>query len=117
MEPSSKDETTSQRIERLINDGNITREAVIEAEAVWEQHLRQGILMPNGEMALITLDDLYHLLVDDRIWRKLYRIERVLLNVFEIRTGKTNRRVGLSRWNEGDASLLGYVVLTPESRV
>lgn len=111
-----KDESTAARIERLVTKGNITREAVVEAEALWKQRLQYGVLLPNGETARIMLDDLYHLIVDDRIWRKLYRIERILVGIFEIRTAD-NRRIAFSRWNEGDQSLIGYAILTPESRV
>ena len=36
-----------------------------------------------------------------------------LLGIFEIRTARLVRRVGLSRWSEGSTELFGIVILDP----
>lgn len=114
---ANRDEEPGARIERLIGEGKITREAVEAAEKLWEERLRYGITMPNGETAIITLNDLYHVIVDDRIWRKVYRIERLLLGVFEIRTARLGRRVALSQWEEAGKVLFGRAILDVDSSV
>jgi hypothetical protein len=73
--------------------------------------------MPNGETARIQLSDLYHLIVDQRIWRKPERIERILAGVIAIHEGDRGRRQAFSRWEEADVVLLGYAILEPDGRV
>lgn len=108
-------ESTKERIERLLGEGKITEEAVATAERLWEDRLRHGILIPNGETFMIMLGDLYHALVDPRIWRKPERIERALLGIFEIRTGNWGRRKALSRWEEDGKPLLGRVIIDTDN--
>jgi hypothetical protein len=87
-------ETTKERIDRLVAEGKIPPEAVERAERLWSERLIHGVLMPNGETAIVQLSDLYHLIVDRRIWREPERFERMLAAVFEIRTarqGETDR--------------------------
>lgn len=110
-------ESTKERIARLVAEGHVPPEAVGEAEQMWEERLRHGVPMPHGEMAEVTINDLYHLLVDPRIWRKPIRIELLLRGVFEVRTAKVGRRRALSRWQEGDVQMWGYAILEPSSKV
>ena len=72
--PEQRGEGARGRIERLLAEGRITHEALEGAQELWRARLQGGIKMPNGETATVTLDDLYHLLVDPRIWRKPRRI-------------------------------------------
>ncbi|HKP54146.1 MAG TPA: hypothetical protein VJ183_16025 [Chloroflexia bacterium] len=108
---ANHEEEPKARIERLIGEGKITREAVDAAERLWVGRLRNGVVIPNGELIIITLRDLHHVLVDDRIWRKPERIEQALLGIFEIRPGRLGRRVALSRWMEDDKSLFGMILI------
>ncbi len=110
-------ESPGERIERLLQQGKITAEAVEAAEVLWQDRLQYGVLLPDGETAVITLDDLYHLIVDHRIWRKLWRIELLLRGIFEIRTSVQGRRAGFSTWQDDATTLLGYVILEPDNRV
>lgn len=91
--------------------------AVTGAEQVWRERLAYGVLMPNGETAQITLSDLYHLIVDQRIWRKPERIGRLLAGVIAIHEADFGRRKALSRWTENAIQLFGYAILEPDSRV
>jgi hypothetical protein len=91
--------------------------AVTAAEELWRQRLVPGVRMPNGELALIELSDLYHLLVDPRIWRRPERIERLLLGIFEIRAADLGRRQALSSWEEDERVLSGYAILLHDGRV
>lgn len=110
-------ETPAERIERLVAEGKMPREAVRAAEVLWYERLRHGVLMPNGEYAAISLDDLYHVIIDRRIWRKLWRIAYILAGVFEIRTAEQERRIGFSRWQEEGRMLVAYVILEADSHV
>lgn len=94
------------------------REAVEAAEQLWrERHWYDGIVMPNGETVTVTYGDLMHAIVDNRIWRKPWRIEIVLSGVYEIRSAERDQRYGLSRWVEGGRDLVGYAILTPVSQL
>ncbi len=108
-------ESPRERIERLIREGKMTREAVDRAEYLWYERWQRGIQMPNGEVVSISLDDLYHLLVDNRIWRKPERIERILQGVYELRATREGRRRALSRWDEEGRSLVGYAIISGDS--
>ncbi|MBX6770872.1 MAG: hypothetical protein IRY83_04050 [Chloroflexi bacterium] len=108
-------ESPRERIERLIREGKMTREAVDRAEYLWHERWQRGIQMPNGEVVSISLDDLYHLLVDNRIWRKPERIERILHGVYELRATREGRRRALSRWDEEGQSLVGYAIISGDS--
>jgi hypothetical protein len=114
---NGKGETPGERIERLLQQGKITGEAVKAAEDLWQDRLQYGVLLPDGEMAVIALDDLYHLIVDHRIWRKPWRIELLLRGIFEICTSIQGRRTGFSAWQEDATTLLGYVILEQDNRV
>lgn len=106
-----------ERIERLIAAGELPRAAVTRAEQFWQERFRYGILLPNGETAHVTLGDLYHVIIDDRIWRHPERIERILQGIIEIRTARQERRRALSRWQEDGLQLFGYAILEPDGRV
>src|SRR2546430_2634675 len=99
-------ESSAERIARLVTEGWMPQAAVAAAEQLWRQRLVPGVRMPNGEVAVIELSDLYHLLVDPRIWRQPERIERLLSGVFEIRDADLGRRRALSYWEE-DEKVLG----------
>lgn len=114
---NGKDESPGARIERLVEQGKITAEAVKAAEDLWQDRLQYGVFLSNGEMAVIALDDLYHLIVDHRIWRKPWRIELLLRGIFEIRTSIQGRRTGFSTWQEDATTLVGYVILEQDNRV
>src|SRR5581483_2277839 len=70
-----------------------------------------------GIGAPLALNDLYHLIVNQRIWRKPERIERILAGVIAIHEADLGRRQAFSRWEEDGAVLLGYAILEPDSRV
>jgi hypothetical protein len=110
-------ESSHERIERLVREGKMPRAAVEEAERLWREQLSGGVRLPNGETAVVTLGDLYHLIVDFRVWRKPWRIERALVGVFELRTAEQGRRVGLNQWDEDGRLQGGVVVLDPDMRV
>jgi hypothetical protein len=111
------EETPGERVERLIREGLMPREAVAAAQRLWWERLRQGVPMPNGDTAIITLRDLFHVIVDPRIWRRPDRIEHMLQGIFEIRTGEFRRRVGLARWEEDGRELVGVVILEADNRL
>lgn len=113
----SRAETPRERIERLVAEGRKARADLERALLFWRQRLQTGILLPTGEMVQITLDDLYHLLVDDRILRKPERIELMLLGIFAIRQARRSRRRLLSSWQEGERRVFGFAILDPDSRV
>ncbi len=117
---STSDEGSSYNpitlIERRIIAGLIDHDLVEAARAYWRQHLRDAVLMSNGERASVSYRDLHHVLRDNRILRKPYRIERVLAGVFEIRTADVGRWMGLSRWEEEEPRC-GYVILEPNFQV
>ncbi|MBI4319413.1 MAG: hypothetical protein HY675_13070 [Chloroflexi bacterium] len=108
---AQEEESPKDRITRLVSERRITREAVEQAEAFWRDRLRHGVRMPKREMVHVTLDDLYHVIVDPRIWRHPYRIEVAIANIFEIRVARQERRLALSRWREDDQQRLAAVIL------
>ena len=116
-DPDGAQESPGARIRRLVAEGKISAEEVEAAERLWRERLRGGVKMPNGELVSITLDDVRHLIVDHRIARHPERIERLLHNVFEIRTAPLQRRLILSRWFESGQEVIGYGILTPEGGV
>jgi len=110
-------ESPRERVERLLAEGKMPRASVQRAERLWREQLRSGVSMPNGELVWITLDDLYHVIVDDRIWRHPERIKAALTHVFEIRASHSSRRQAFSRWSEGETTQLAALVLTADSRL
>ncbi len=112
-----KAESSRDRIERLIREGKVTQDAVNEAERLWRERLREGVRMPNGEVVKMALDDLYHAIVDPRIWRHPDRIERAIANVFEIRASHSQRRQAYSSWPEGATKQLAALVLEKDNRL
>ena len=112
-----RQESPAERIRRLVAEGRMTLSSVRQAEAFWRERLQEGVAMPDGERATVALDDLYHLIVDTRIGRKPWRIERVLSGIFEIHTAEYGRRIGFSRWQEDSKELLAYVILQSDNRV
>jgi hypothetical protein len=95
----------------------MTQEVVDHAVGFWRDQLRQGVRLPHRELVVISLDDLYHVLVDPRILRRVERIEMMLQGVFEIRTTSEGRQCALSRWSEQDQNLCGYIILQADSRL
>ncbi|MCM8748579.1 hypothetical protein NET02_05425 [Thermomicrobiaceae bacterium CFH 74404] len=110
-------EPPRERIERLVAEGQMPRAAVEQVERLWQERLRHGVTMPNGELVRITLDDLYHVIVDSRIWRHPERIERAIAHVFEIRRSHSGRRQAFSRWTKGTKALLASIILEPGNRL
>jgi hypothetical protein len=100
-----------------VAEGQMPRDAVEQAERLWQERLRHGVTMPNGEQVWITLDDLYHVIVDSRIWRHPERIERAIAHVFEIRRSHSGRRQAFSEWAEGASILLASLILEPGNRL
>lgn len=111
------EESAEKRIERLVREGKMPREAVNNAKLLWHGRLSQGITLPNGERLTITLGDLYHAIVDPMVWRKPERIESLLMGIFEIRTGKHGRRIAFSRWMEDEKDRVGYAILGEEGNL
>jgi hypothetical protein len=102
-------------IEQLVAEGRIPRAAVDAVEQLWQEQLQPGIILPNEQTITIVLTDIYHLLQDSRIRRKPERIALLLMNIFEIREAQWSRQRGLSRWQEGEQSVTGYAILTPDN--
>jgi hypothetical protein len=114
---ASEREQPLDRVSRLIREGHMTQEVVDHAVGFWRDQLRQGVRLPHRELVVISLDDLYHVLVDPRILRRVERIEMMLQGVFEIRTTSEGRQCALSRWSEQDQNLCGYIILQADSRL
>ena len=110
-------EQDRELIERLVATGEIPLAAVDRAEQLWRERLQHGVSTPSGETMTLALTDLYHLLRDDRIWRKPERNELLLSNVFEIRSVQLDRRRALGRWQEGNHTITGYAILSSESHL
>jgi hypothetical protein len=104
-------ESPRERNTRLVAEGRVPGSALAEAEALWQERLRGGVQLPNGDVVRVTRDDLYHVLVDDRIWRHPERIELALTHVFEIRQARGGRRLAFSQWMEEDQDCLAAIVL------
>lgn len=73
--------------------------------------------MPNGERATISYRDLHHVLRDDRILRKPFRIQRVFAGLFEVRGAQKGRQMGLSQSEEDGEAKYGYVILDADHKV
>ena len=112
---SGGSETPRARIDRLVAEGKITREAVAKAEQIWQDQLQGGIAMPSGEVVPIALDDVYHVIADPRILRKPERIALILMHVFEIREARWGMRRALARWQEENRTLAGYAIISTEN--
>lgn len=110
-------ESTKERIERLVAEGKMPQAAVDRAVQLWEKRLKKGIFAPNKEVIKIELDDLYHLIVDRRIWRHPERLEWMIRGIYEIRTAGEGRRLALTRWPEGEKIQVGYLILEADGRV
>jgi hypothetical protein len=104
-------ESPQERIQRLVAEGRIPHELVLEAERFWTRRLRTGVRMPNGERVAVTRDDLHHAIVDQRILRRPDRIELALRSVFEIREADAGRRLGFSRWTEEEGDRLAALII------
>lgn len=115
-EGSSK-EPSKERVDRLVREGRLSQEMVDGAVSFWQARLTGEISLPNGERVFVTLGDLYHIIVAPRILRKPWRIERILVNAVEIRTGDLDRRKVASRWDEDGRLLVGYFVLDTDNSV
>ena len=72
-EPSVGSESPRDRVERLIAEGRLTRDAVHEAERVWAERLQHGVRMANREIVTPerTLKSVY--VVNERRVRRLAR--------------------------------------------
>ena len=110
-------ESDRDRIEHRVAMGETSREGVDAVERLWRDRLQYGVAMPNGETVSIALTDIYHLLLDNRVLRKPERIELLLSNVFQIRSGEVDRRRALGRWPEEAGTIGGYAILTDGSHL
>jgi len=59
----------------------------------------------------------FHVIVDERIWRKPERIISAIQGVFEIRSAQGGRRQAFSRWQEPDGERLASIVLAVGNRL
>lgn len=108
----------TERLDALVARGEIPGEEVQRARAYREAHLSHGIDLPTGARATLSAWDCDHILrVDPRIRRKPDRLRNVLEHVFELRQTYNNRVRGLSRWQEGDQEVYGFVILGPEHQI
>jgi hypothetical protein len=105
------DETPEMRISRLVSEGRMPEAAVSGALEFWQDRWRDGTPLPNGELVFVRLADLYHLIVDARIWRQPQRIESALTSLFEIRVAGQSRRLGLSAWRESEGERWAMVII------
>ncbi len=110
-------ESPKERLDRLVAEGMILQEAVDQAERLWRERLQNGVLMPNGEIARLILDDIYHIIVDSRIGSHPERIVLLLEGVADIREAALGRRRALSVWQEDEQEFFGYAILEKDSRV
>lgn len=104
-------------IERKIASGEVDRDQVARARALWGRELRDGVVMPNGERVTITERSLYHVLSDERLRRRPERIAQLLAGVFELRTANFGRRRGLSEWYENEALRYGFAILDSDGHL
>lgn len=100
-----------KELERRVAEGRIAQSAVDLAYAVWDEQLRRGVVMSNGETVFVSEDDLDHVLLVDRIRRKPERVRRLLENVFELRSTHSGRRLGLCQWKENGETLYGFAII------
>jgi len=110
-------ETPRQRIERLVAEGKKSRQAVERAEQVWRERLQQAISIPGGQNALVLLDDLYHIIIDDRLLRRPERIEHLIRGAFEIHATRHGRRRVLGAWREEGRRIVGFAIIDEDGRV
>ena len=109
---SNVQEGVRERVERLVGEGLIQQYFVDQAIELWQDRLRQGVVLPNGHMARPTVEDVYHAIIDPRILRHPERIEMILSNIFEMRsTNHPNRSMGLSQWDEAGQPVFGKVII------
>ncbi len=109
------EETARERIERVVAEGQMPQSAVDKAEQIWdERHWGDGVRMPNGETVRVTRGDLYHAIIDPRVWRHPERIETALRNVFEIRASYGDRKMAFAKWVEDGSERLAVAIITPE---
>ena len=107
-----------EQVSHLLREGKLSAEQLRRIEQVWHERLSSGVRMPNGELVQVSLDDVYHVLVDGRIRRKPERNERLLASVFEIRQARGDRRRVLSRWEEEGGNLVaGFAILLPDGHM
>lgn len=78
-------EAPRQMVERLLRNGELSQEQFTMIERLWHEELRHGVTRPNDEIVRIELDDLYHVMADQRLRRKPDRVCHLLHAVFEIR--------------------------------
>lgn len=106
---------SKERLDRLIAEGKLSPDAVEAAERLWTESLRAGIQMPNGETIVVTLGDLYHVVVDPRVLRHPERIATAIGAVFEIRSAERGRRLAFARWTENAAVRLAVIVIDSDN--
>jgi hypothetical protein len=114
---SGEGESVQQRIERLVREGRKSEHDVQRVLTIWRNHLQSDIAMPDGRAARVSLDDLYHLMVDDRILRKPERITLILRGVFELRRARHERIRALSTWEEDGRQFYGFAIIEVDQSV
>ncbi|MGI9863115.1 hypothetical protein SDD30_17215 [Moorella naiadis] len=109
-------ENSKQRIDRLIKEGKMPQQAVIEAEKFWQTNLRKPLVGPLGVEITVTLGDFYHAIVDPRIWRHPERIKMALKSVVEIVESKNypSYEVWICRWKEDGKEITAIAVIAPD---
>ncbi len=93
-------------------------EAVATAKSFWESRLQEPVVDPRGIEVIVTMDDLYHLIVDPRIWRRPERIEKILTSVVEVVESKIpGFEILISEWEEDGKKTYTYAVLSLDKTV
>lgn len=98
-------------IEQRVREGLVPPEEVESARSYWQEHLSEGLRLPNGQRLVVTYRDMHHLMLDGRIRRKPERMMRIVAGIFEIQTADAGRRIAFSSWNESGQEMVGYLVI------
>lgn len=106
-----------EELEQKVETGEVSADDVERRKAYWNDHLRNGVRLPNGEQATITWRGLHHILDDPKFLADPARIDQVLRNVDEIRTLAGDRRVALSHWHDLSGEHWGFAILSPAGYV
>jgi len=108
-------ENSKQRVDRLVKEGKIPRQAIIEAEKFWQTNLCEPLVGPRESKITVTLSDLYHAIVDPRVWRHPERIKTALKSVVEIVESRIDPayEVWICRWREDGKEITAIAVIAP----
>lgn len=103
------------RVDAGVRSGGLDGELVDRARDFWEQHVRVGLRLPNGEHVTVTDERFNHVLFrESRILRKPERVVRLIAAVSAIHTARYGHRAALGQWQEGEITIYGYAILNAQ---